>query len=194
VYAQRSAAPLWLSPTHHLALWRAVRKSGQRRDIAVIRTLLGTGVRAEELIRLEVSDLTLQERKGWLHIPYGKDGKERDIPFGKETVTALKHYLAVRESAGRAALLIGHRGPLTYRGIVYIVSQHARRAKLEHCTPHTLRHGYGKNLAAAGTPLEHIAALMRHSHLESTLIYTRPSQADLEKAVLAAEATRWRGD
>ena len=46
----------------------------------LIQTLLGTGLRISELAALQVSDLEILERKGWLHVRKGKGSKARDIP------------------------------------------------------------------------------------------------------------------
>ena len=63
-----------------------------------------------------------------------------------------------------------------------MVSHLARRADVEE-TPHTLRHTFAKNLVNSGVSLEKVAALMGHSNLNTTSIYTIPSALDLERAV-----------
>jgi site-specific recombinase XerD len=60
---------------------------------------------------------------------------------------------------------------------------HARLAGLEDVTPHTLRHSFGKHALDAGADLVSVAALLGHQRLETTAIYTTPSQRDLEKVV-----------
>ena len=52
--------------------------------------------------------------------------------------------------------------------------------------PHTLRHSFAKNLVDAGTPLDQVATLLGHESLDTTRVYTRPSERDLEKAVRKA--------
>jgi len=55
-------------------------------------------------------------------------------------------------------------------------------------TPHTLRHSFGKNLVDTGVSLDRMAALPGHESLDTTAIYTTPSQADLAAAV---EGVAW---
>ena len=189
VREQKGTAPRWLERKEQLALLRAVRKSANLRDMAVIQTLLGTGARAAELVTIRVDDLTLQKRKGWVHV-IGKGVKERDVPFGNQTCQALANYLdREREQSASNALFLGQRGPLTYQGVVYIVKKYAEQTKITHCSPHTLRHCFGKNHIDAGTPLQQLKVMMVHENIASTLLYTMPSKADLERS-----ASRVEGD
>ena len=50
-------------------------------------------------------------------------------------------------------------------------------------TPHTLRHSFGKHALDAGADLVSVAALLGHERLETTAVYTTPSQRDLERVV-----------
>ena len=54
VKEQKDTAPRWLDPKEQLALLRAVRKRESRRDLAIIQTLLGTGLRISELAALQL--------------------------------------------------------------------------------------------------------------------------------------------
>jgi site-specific recombinase XerD len=83
-----------------------------------------------------------------------------------------------------AHLFIGRRGgALGPQAVEDLVGTYARLAGLEHVTPHTLRHSFGKGLLDAGTDLVSVAALLGHSRLETAAIYTHPSEWDLERAV-----------
>jgi site-specific recombinase XerD len=59
-------------------------------------------------------------------------------------------------------------------------------ASLEDVTAHTLRHSFAKNLVDAGMPLDQVATLLGHESLDTTRIYTQPSERDLERAVRRA--------
>jgi len=189
---QQDTAPRWLDYKEQLALLRAVRKAESQRDLAVVQTLLGTGLRISELAALNVSDVELSERKGMLYVRVGKGMKARQIPLDRRTRQVLSDYLEVRpEMDGlseeeRERLFFGQRGPLTEREIDYLVTKYAYQAQLENCTAHTLRHSFGKNLIDSGTPADQVATLMGHESLDTTKIYTRPSQRDLERAVRRA--------
>jgi len=183
---QSDTAPKWLNPKEQLALLRAVRASESRRDLAVMQTLLGAGLRVSELAHLKVSDLDLSERSGWLTVREGKGGKSRSIPLDNRTRQALTAYLEERQEETSEALFVGQRGVIGVRGIDYLVRKYAYQAKLPACTAHTLRHSFAKNLLDAGVPLDQVATLLGHESLDTTRIYTKPSAQDLERAVRKA--------
>jgi len=66
------------------------------------------------------------------------------------------------------------------------VKKYAFQARLEDVTSHTLRHSFAKNLVDASTPLDQVATLLGHESLDTTRIYTQPSERDLEWAVRRA--------
>jgi integrase/recombinase XerC len=78
------------------------------------------------------------------------------------------------------------RGPLSEWGIHAIVKKYAYQARQQDVTAHTLRHSFAKNLVDAGTPLDQVAVLRGHESLDTTKIYTQPSERDLERAVMNA--------
>ena len=176
-------APKSLTRQEQNALIRAVEKNGGKRDPAIIHLLLDAGLRLSELASLKRSDIDLSERKGWVRVRLGKGMKTREIPLNRDVRKALEEYFAVFEGKGDEPLFSGQRGPLSANGIWEIVKKYAYQARLEHCSPHTLRHTFGKNLVDAGTPLDQVALLLGHESLDTTKIYTAPRAADLEKAV-----------
>lgn len=183
---QQDTAPRWLDHKEQLALLRAVRRGGKKRDLAIIQVLLGSGLRISELAALKVSDLEISARKTWLHVRSGKGSKARDIPLDKRTRQALVSYFEERQEDGSQRVFLGARGPLSEAGINYLVTKYAYQARLEDCTSHTLRHTFAKNLVDAGTPLDQVATLLGHESLDSTRVYTRPGKRDLEQAVRRA--------
>ena len=63
------------------------------------------------------------------------------------------------------------------------MKKYACQARLEDVTAHSLCHSFAKNLVEAGTPLDQVAILLGHESLDTTRIYTQPSERDLERAV-----------
>jgi integrase/recombinase XerC len=90
----------------------------------------------------------------------------------------------VRPTVSDDRLFIGQRGQgISSRAVELLVTKYARLAGLEDVTPHTLRHSFGKHALDAGADLVSVSALLGHQRLETTAIYTTPSQRDLEKVV-----------
>jgi integrase/recombinase XerC len=183
VKVQTDIAPGWLDNNQQLALLRPAKDKGNKRDVAIIQTLLGTGLRISELVALETSDLDISERRGTLSVRSGKGMKQREIPLDKKTRVALTTYLGKRLEAKGEPVFLGQRGPLTERGIDQLIAKYAYQARLENCTAHSLRHSFAKNLVDAGTPLDQVAILLGHESLNTTRVYTKPSRQDLERAV-----------
>lgn len=186
VKQQQGIAPKWLTERQQLALVRAVRKGQSVRDLAMIELLLKTGLRVSELVDLTLSDVELSECASQVIVRRGKGEKYREVPLSREVRAALASYVQERIEDGSQRLFLGQRGPVNVPGVQYLVSKYAYQARLGEITPHQLRHTFGKNLVDAGVSLEQVAALLGHESLNTVMIYTKPSQGDLEKAVRKA--------
>src|SRR5262249_43262814 len=134
--------PRWLTDKERRQLLRALDRFGNARDPAMVRFLLNTGLRVDELAKLQWRDLTLHDRSRWVLVREGKGRKQRAIPLNAEARAAVA---TIRDSQGRrvhyqAPFLTGQRGGLTVRGIQSIVAKAGRLARLDEVTPHVLRH------------------------------------------------------
>lgn len=180
-------APRWLEKTEEYALVRAVQKEGDVRDEALITLMLNTGLRVGEVCRLRREDIEMSARKGHLMVR-GKGTRFRTEPLNAEARKALREYLEVRSQVEHDHLFVGQRGePLGPEGVRYMVDKYAYLGQVEGVTPHTLRHTlrhtFAKRLVEAGTPLNEVAVLLGHKSLDTTAMYTLPSQRDLQQAV-----------
>ena len=165
-------------------LIRAVERHGNKRDLALVLTLRHTGIRVSELCSLTLSDIELSERKGSVIVRSGKGSKYRVLPLNVDVRRAIADYLQVRPTVSTDALFVGQRGDgLKPHAVLSQIAKYARLAGLEGVTPHTLRHSFAKHTLDAGANLVAVAALLGHQRLETTAIYTTPSQRDLEQAV-----------
>jgi site-specific recombinase XerD len=151
---QQGIAPKWLDEHQQMALLRAVRRSKNVRDLAMIEMMIKTGLRVSELVDLMLGDVELAERAGKVIVREGKGGKYREVPLSKEVRVVLSGYLQVREEDGSQRLFLGQRGPVNVPGVQYLVAKYAYQARLQDVTPHILRHTFGKNLVDAGVSLE----------------------------------------
>jgi site-specific recombinase XerD len=146
------APPPILRTEQLAALLRATegRDFEARRDQAIIRLLLDTGMRRGELVGLSVEDID------WDHnvaLVMGKGRRPRGCPFGKRTAKALDAYLLTRERHPRADLpnlWLGHRGELGPTGVSQLLKRRAREAGIEHLHPHQFRHSFAHEWLAAG--------------------------------------------
>jgi integrase/recombinase XerC len=148
--------------------------------------MLGTGLRISEAAALKIADIEVGDRSGWAYVRLGKGMKPRSVPLSVHVRKALQTYLKIRPDEDNEDLFLGQRGPLSEWGIHSIVKKYAYQARQEYVTAHTLRHSFARNLVNAGTPLEQVAVLLGHESLDTTKIYTQPSERDLERAVSSA--------
>ena len=174
--------PRWLDRREQNKLLRVAERADQPRDLALIKLLLNTGLRVQELCDLTWRDVMLTERKGTLTVRNGKGGKRRQVPLNQSARSALLAMEYQKHAGKRTHIFVGQRGPLTPRGVQNLLSKYAA-AGLEEVSPHTLRHTFCKNLVDAGVGLEKVAALAGHESLETTRRYCEPSLKDLERVV-----------
>lgn len=74
-------------------------------------------------------------------------------------------------------------GQIKSSGVRYLVPHYAYDARVEEVMPHTLCHTFGKSLVDAGVPLDRVVSLRGHESVDTTRIYTTPSEQDLQRKV-----------
>ncbi|SFO52613.1 Site-specific recombinase XerD [Pseudonocardia ammonioxydans] len=121
-----------------------------RRDNAILRVLLDTGIRASELAGIELDDLDFE-----LDVVrvMGKGRRGRAAPFGVKTGDALRRYLRSRAQhphAAVSALWLGVRGPMTPSGISQMIGRRGTDAGIDGLHPHRFRHTFAHRWLAAG--------------------------------------------
>jgi integrase/recombinase XerD len=158
------------------------------RDRAMLEVLYSTGIRNAELRALQLYDLDLD--RGLLRINDGKNAKDRVVPLGEVACAFLREYLAearpkllsVRGGAGEAKVFLSKNGrPLLPLGVIVPIHKHAKAAGIERpVTPHTLRHTFATHLLAGRADIRHIQAMLGHTSVATTQIYTRVEVTDLK--------------
>lgn len=122
-----------------------------RRDYALLRILVSTGMRRGELAGLRLDDVDLDG--GVVIVRRSKTGSGRIVPIGAKATAALDRYLRSRPRHAKAnsdKLWIGHRGDFTGEGIRQMVIKRAREAGIEHVFVHQFRHSFAHGWLAAG--------------------------------------------
>jgi integrase/recombinase XerD len=149
------------------------------RDKALLELMYATGMRASEVIHLEIEAVDLDA--GTVRC-LGKGDKERILPLYEQARKSIEVYIEKgrpRLLRGRkeTALFINHRGrPLTRQGLWLIVKEYATAVGLEQkVTPHTLRHSFAVHMLDGGAGLRELQQLLGHTNISSTQIYTKVS-------------------
>jgi site-specific recombinase XerD len=134
-------------------LLKAVEGTGfeERRDQAIIRLFVDTGMRRAELTRLRLDDIDWEHEVAFV---VGKGARPRSCPFGAKTGQALDRYLRARRARPGAdrsdALWLGGKGPLTDSGVAQMLERRSRQAGIGPVHPHQLRHTFAHQWLASG--------------------------------------------
>jgi site-specific recombinase XerD len=121
-----------------------------RRDTAIVRLLLDTGMRRGELAGLTVNDVDLGQQ---VALVMGKGRRPRACPFGNKTAQALDRYRRARASHTHAdldELWLAAKGPLSASGILQVLRRRGAQAGIEKLHPHLFRHTYAHMWLADG--------------------------------------------
>ncbi|MGH2776712.1 MAG: tyrosine-type recombinase/integrase, partial [Actinomycetota bacterium] len=121
-----------------------------RRDMAMIRLLLDTGMRRGELAGMTIVDVDFELD---VALVVGKGSRPRACPFGKKTAVALDRYLRERvhhPQGDLEALWLGQRGAIKPNGVQQIVEKRGRRAGIQGLHPHQLRHTFASSWLSQG--------------------------------------------
>lgn len=168
------------------------------RDYALIVLMLTTGARDIEIARANIEDLRTAGGEPVLYLQgKGRDEKSDFVKIAPEAETAIREYLKARGSApGTAALFasIAHRNNgerMTTRSISRIVKEHLKAAGYDsdRLTAHSLRHTAATLNLLAGGSLEETRQLLRHSNINTTMIYSHALERaanNSEKRISAA--------
>jgi integrase/recombinase XerC/integrase/recombinase XerD len=158
----------------------------QMRDRALLEVAYGCGLRAEELVRLDLGSVDFDAEEVRVE---GKGSKTRVVPIGEPALRGLTRYL----ERGRHVLAAGDDEPalfLSKSGRRLSTSDVRRRLRVwtrqvavaAGVSPHWLRHSFATHLLDGGADLRAIQEMLGHSSLSTTQVYTRVESARLKSA------------
>lgn len=158
----------------------------QMRDRAMFELTYACGLRASELIQLQVSSVDIDEEQVRVE---GKGGRTRIVPVGEHAVRSLRTYLdrgrpTLTNNDGNsveATLFLTKSGqPLQPSDVRRRLEACLRRAGVAAgISPHSLRHSFATHLLNGGADLRSVQELLGHRSISATQIYTRVESARL---------------
>ncbi len=159
------------------------------RDSAILELLFSTGLRVSELCSLS-RDIDLSRDELSVR---GKGEKVRVVFLSPKSKDALRAYLKKRGDIDDALFISHHKGAgarelknkslrLTSRSIERLVNFYAKKAGIsQKITPHTLRHSFATDLLENGADLRSVQAMLGHSNISTTQIYTHVTDKGLRE-------------
>lgn len=153
------------------------------RDRAMLELLYATGLRVSELTGIVATDINFE--RGLL-MCHGKGSKQRYIPIGRSALFWLDQYRRARHlllgETSVKAFFVRHGGqPLTRHNFAEILKRYSVKLGFENVSPHTLRHSFATHLMQHGADSRSVQALLGHSDLATTQIYTHLSKEHLRR-------------
>ena len=156
----------------------AIQESSQfyQRDKAIIEMLYSCGIRVTELCNLEMSNLFINED---LIRVMGKGNKERLLPLGVRSKNYVDNYIKhsrnshIKKSGSSFVFVSRNGNQLTRAMINIILNKWTQISGLKKSvSPHKLRHSFATHLLEGGADLRFVQALLGHSDISTTQIYT----------------------
>lgn len=160
------------------------------RDRAIIELLFSGGLRVSELVKLNRDSINLSRRE---FIVRGKGNKDRPIFISEAAADWVERYLEKRTDTLAPLFLNNSRNlqavdtsgdyrRLTTRSVERIVQKYAKLAGItKHVSPHTLRHSFATDLLMNGADLRSVQAMLGHSDISTTQIYTHVTDPHLKE-------------
>ena len=158
------------------------------RDRAILELLFSSGLRVSELVGLDKDHINLKRREFMVR---GKGQKDRPIFISPEAAEWLEKYLEKRGDTVKPLFIryggrktidrSGNYHRLTARSVQRLVAHYALLAGItKHVSPHTLRHSFATNLLMNGADLRSVQAMLGHSNIATTQIYTHVTDPHLK--------------
>jgi site-specific recombinase XerD len=151
------------------------------RDRAMLELLFSTGMRVSEMCGLNRDMIDL--KKGEFSVR-GKGEKVRIVFLSGKAKLYLKEYLEKRGGDVSEAFFVNQRNGerLTPRSVERIIARYAIKAGItKKVTPHVIRHCFATDLLESGADLRSVQALLGHSNITTTQIYTHVTDRQLKE-------------
>lgn len=158
------------------------------RDRAILELLFSSGLRVSELVALNRADINLKRKEFMVR---GKGQKDRPIFISDAAAWWITQYLEkrddnsnplfIRYSGNKKVSVDGNFYRLTVRSVQRLVARYALLAGItKKVTPHTLRHSFATDLLMNGADLRSVQAMLGHSNISTTQIYTHVTDPHLK--------------
>jgi integrase/recombinase XerD len=168
--------PNSLDESEEKKLLLEIEMDGNLRNIAIVYTLLYTGIRISELCALNHDDIQINDGQGKLLVRNKKGEIERVIPLSKKVSEHLKNYIDSLDIKGEALFVTNKNKRISPRAVQYMLQKY-------NVTPHKLRHTFCQKLINNGIDVYTVAKLAGHRDVNVTKRYVVNRELNLENAI-----------
>ncbi|MFA5777678.1 MAG: tyrosine-type recombinase/integrase [Parcubacteria group bacterium] len=176
--------PSWLTENETKKLVQAVEKSGSLRDEVIIRILVETGMRLNELANLNIGDLDTKNKTIKIH---RKGNKEQTIPINIKLNLLINKFIKNIDS-DKPLITSSFGRRMTNRRIGLLVKSYLKRAGIQkNVSCHSLRHSFCTRMLEKGADIKTIQILAGHVTIATTEKYLHIANPKLRKEVVLAE-------
>ena len=164
------------------------------RDRAIMEVFYSSGLRRAELMRLKRHEADLAARVLWIR--QGKGNKDRVIPIGERACAWVNKYVNdarphyVNGTDLETLFLMSSNRPFTKTALTSRLMVYVRAAGIARGACHLLRHAMATHMLENGADVRYIQAILGHSDLETTAVYTHVSIAKLKEVHAATHPAR----
>jgi integrase/recombinase XerD len=162
--------------------YTVVWQSRNMQNVIIIKTLLYTGVRVSELVRILIADIDFDRCQ--IRVTQGKGSKDRIVPFPesfKEVLCA--HTQSITGKGGQYLFESSWKKPYTDRGIRKILAVYSKEAGMKHSiSPHKFRHFLFTWLKKQGIEDALIQPYSGHESRQSLEIYSKLSIGEAQES------------
>lgn len=167
------------------AMRRVLRTAERRgnRDNALVNLLFLAAIRVSECHHLDVDDVFLGERKGYVQVRHGKGGKTRTVDLSPKARDAIRPYWNERRqeagpAIGAPLFLSRHGKRLSIRQMQTLIGKMGDESGVG-LSPHVLRHTFGVRWVESGNPVTGLQKVLGHANIQTTAGYARSSREAL---------------
>lgn len=156
-----------------------------QRDQLIIEILYATGMRRQELMNIEISDINFSQKQIKV---LGKRNKERLVPVSENLLEKIRNHINRENDKAESRttyLITTEKGKQAYPNLIYrVVNSYFKSVSVKQkCSPHMIRHSFATHLLEKGADLVSIKELMGHDSLASTQHYTKNNLVKLKQVV-----------